>query len=45
MFPPGEEDRLRDARSQLPFDLRKSESCDQAVRVVQEAGEVIFVPR
>jgi hypothetical protein len=45
LFPPGEEDRLRDARNQLPFDLRITESCDQAIRVVQEAGEVIFVPR
>ena len=45
LFPPGEEQKLRDSRGQLPFDLRASRSHGLAIRVVQEAGEVIFIPR
>ena len=43
LFPPGEENNLRDTRGQLPFDLRTSQSCDLAFSVVQEPGEVIFI--
>ena len=50
LFPPGEENGLRDRHGRLPFDLRElhSQRCSEsesAIRVIQEAGEAIFVPR
>ena len=48
LFPPGEENGLRDRHGRLPFDLRELHSqrwSESAIRVVQEAGEAIFVPR
>ena len=56
LYPPGEEELLRDTLGNLPFDVcgpemedrrrfpRVGEAC-KPIRVVQEAGEVIFVPR
>ena len=48
---PGEEDKLRDSRGNLLFDLQSAEAAQLAetrevvrIEVIQEAGEVVFVP-
>ncbi|CAH2281851.1 Hypothetical predicted protein [Pelobates cultripes] len=55
LFPPGQEDYLRDHRGNLPYDVTstvlqdqslypKSYMCCPPIEVVQEAGQVIFIP-
>ena len=48
---PGEEDKLRDPLGNLVFDLESAEAAELAetrevvkIEVIQEAGEVVFVP-
>ncbi|CAN7937524.1 unnamed protein product, partial [Ixodes hexagonus] len=45
LFPPGNEDSLRDSKWRLPYDVTVP-GCDLdlGITVTQEAGEVIFVP-
>ena len=50
-LPPGEEDKLRDSLGNLVFDLESAEAAELAetrevvkIEVIQEAGEVVFVP-
>ncbi len=56
LFPPGEEDLLRDYTGNLPLDVTSSELSDHGrypnaerstgpIRVIQGPGEVIFIPR
>ena len=56
LYPPGEEDHLRNYLGSLPFDVTSPELKDRKmfpnagnacrpICVVQEPGEVIFVPR
>ena len=56
LYPPGEEDNLRDNLGNLPFDVTSPELGDRTkypnagrvrgpIRVVQEAGEIIFIAR
>lgn len=56
LYRPGEEENLRDSLGNLPFDVTNPELNDrlkypnawkaqQPIRVVQEPGEIIFVPR
>lgn len=48
MYPPGEEDQLKDALGNLPLDvtaLDSEERVKKPICVVQGPGEVIFVPR
>ncbi|XP_071490381.1 2-oxoglutarate and iron-dependent oxygenase JMJD4-like [Diadema antillarum] len=55
LLPPGEENHLRDTLGNLVYDLNSSELCDgkkyphshqarEPLEVIQEAGQVIFVP-
>lgn len=46
LFPPGTEDdpALRDSRGELLFDVRGLPAEAKGIKVLQEAGEVIFVP-
>ncbi|XP_071943049.1 2-oxoglutarate and iron-dependent oxygenase JMJD4-like [Antedon mediterranea] len=55
IYPPGEEEFLRDKYGNLPFDVTSSEMNDktkfpklsqlkQCIEVIQRAGEVIFIP-
>ena len=46
MFPPGEEDHMRDKLGTLPFDVGTTypDQCNP-LHVVQSSGETIFVPR
>lgn len=56
LFPPGEENRLRDAHGQLSFDATSEELNDRKkypnydatslrrFEIIQETGEIIFVP-
>ena len=46
MFPPGEEDHMRDKLGTLPFNVGTSypNQC-HPLHVVQTNGETIFVPR
>lgn len=43
LFPPGAEAQLKH-RGQLMFDVRGTEQAALAVKIVQEEGEVLFVP-
>uniref|UniRef100_H3CST7 2-oxoglutarate and iron-dependent oxygenase JMJD4 n=1 Tax=Tetraodon nigroviridis TaxID=99883 RepID=H3CST7_TETNG len=55
LYPPGQEDYLRDTHGNLPYDVtstelqdrglypRSEEAC-QPLEIIQEAGEIIFVP-
>lgn len=55
LYPPGQEDFLRDTHGNLPYDVtstelqdrglypRSEEAC-QPLEIIQEAGEIIFVP-
>lgn len=56
LFPPGEEDQLRDRLGNLPLDVTSHKLSDRVqypnarrscgpIRVVQGPGEVIFIPR
>ena len=56
LLPPGEEDKLRDSLGNLPMDITSRQLQDherypqahrrrQPLRVIQSAGEIIFVPR
>lgn len=48
LYPPGEEDSLRDALGNLPLDVNELDPGKRAskpIRIVQGPGEVIFVPR
>ena len=56
MFPPGEEEHLRDRLGNLPLDITSADisnpdkypnahKVEGPIRVVQETGETIFVPR
>ena len=52
LLPPKQEELLRDKLGNLPFDLRTHTTTDMdssiapcPIRVIQHAGEVIFVPR
>ncbi|KAM3910221.1 2-oxoglutarate and iron-dependent oxygenase JMJD4 [Leptodactylus fuscus] len=47
LFPPGQEERLRDRSGHLPYDVTTpslQNSCPPPLEVIQEAGEIIFVP-
>ncbi|XP_060053393.1 2-oxoglutarate and iron-dependent oxygenase JMJD4 isoform X3 [Erinaceus europaeus] len=55
LFPPGQEEALRDRHGSLPYDVTsptlldrrlhpKQEHCSPPLEVIQEAGEMIFVP-
>ncbi|XP_018121649.1 2-oxoglutarate and iron-dependent oxygenase JMJD4 isoform X2 [Xenopus laevis] len=55
LFPPGEEEDLRDSHRNLPYDVTSTclrdtnqypnfSLCCQPIEVIQEAGEVIFIP-
>ncbi|KAG0429129.1 hypothetical protein HPB47_023936 [Ixodes persulcatus] len=50
LFPPGDEDALRDSEGKLPYDVTLPECARSdtvkklGITVTQEAGEVIFVP-
>lgn len=55
LYPPGREQLLQDGLGRLPFDVTSSDLQDEAkypraaqapppIRVVQEAGEILFVP-
>ncbi|KAJ8943369.1 hypothetical protein NQ318_002602 [Aromia moschata] len=44
MFPPGEEDYLKDNLGNLPYDVTKLNHTRQFFEVVQNPGEAIFVP-
>ena len=44
---PGEEEKLRDSLGHLPFDITSEDLEDKGIRsveVIQERGEIIFVP-
>jgi hypothetical protein len=49
LFPPGEEKKLQDCYRNFPFDVRVAMSENKPstapMEVIQDAGEVIFVPR
>ena len=56
LFPPGQEDYLRDRLGNLPFDVTGTDLEDKTrypnaskvcepIRVIQNAGETIFIPR
>lgn len=55
LYPPGQEDFLRDTHGNLPYDVTSAELRDgglfphfeeacQPLEIIQEAGEIIFVP-
>uniref|UniRef100_A0A6I8NZJ2 Jumonji domain-containing protein 4 n=1 Tax=Ornithorhynchus anatinus TaxID=9258 RepID=A0A6I8NZJ2_ORNAN len=44
LFPPGREDLLRDGHGRLPFDATAAAPAPPPLEVIQEAGEVVFVP-
>ncbi|XP_014890236.1 2-oxoglutarate and iron-dependent oxygenase JMJD4 [Poecilia latipinna] len=55
LYPPGQEDFLRDTHGNLPYDVTSAELQDrglfpqfeeacQPLEIIQEAGEIIFVP-
>lgn len=55
LYPPGQEEFLRDTHGNLPYDVTSSELQDrglfphseeacQPLEIIQEAGEIIFVP-
>ena len=46
MFPPGDEDHMRDKLGTLPFNVDSSypDQCNP-LHVIQSSGETIFVPR
>eukprot|EP00118_Oscarella_pearsei_P016133 m.151223 g.151223 ORF g.151223 m.151223 type:complete len:407 (+) comp38580_c0_seq2:25-1245(+) len=55
LYPPGEEEHLRDCLGNLPFDVTSDELCDvkrypnahkalKQINVIQNSGEVIFIP-
>ena len=55
LYPPGQEEFLRDAHGNLPYDVTSTELQDgdlhphskeacQPLEIIQEAGEIIFVP-
>lgn len=55
LYPPGQEEFLRDTHGNLPYDVTSSELRDrglyphseeacQPLEIIQEAGEIIFVP-
>ncbi|XP_062260105.1 2-oxoglutarate and iron-dependent oxygenase JMJD4 isoform X1 [Platichthys flesus] len=55
LYPPGQEEFLRDSHGNLPYDVTSSELQDQGLyphcekacqplEIIQEAGEIIFVP-
>lgn len=55
LYPPGQEDFLRDIHGNLPYDVTSTELQDrglyphseeacQPLEIIQEAGEIIFVP-
>lgn len=50
LFPPGNEERLRDTSGKLPYDVALADCPDVGgfenfcITVVQEPGEIIFVP-
>lgn len=55
LYPPGQEDFLRDTHGNLPYDVTSTELQDrglyphseeacQPLEIIQEAGEIIFVP-
>ncbi|XP_012731867.2 2-oxoglutarate and iron-dependent oxygenase JMJD4 [Fundulus heteroclitus] len=55
LYPPGQEDFLRDTHGNLPYDVTSAELKDsglfpqfdeacQPLEIIQEAGEIIFVP-
>ncbi|KAM4705203.1 2-oxoglutarate and iron-dependent oxygenase JMJD4 [Rhinophrynus dorsalis] len=55
LFPPGQEEYLRDCHGNMPYDVNSpdlkdisiypnSSSCCPPIEVIQEAGEIIFVP-
>ena len=46
MFPPGDEDHMRDKLGTLPFNVESSypDQCSP-LHVIQSSGETIFVPR
>jgi len=55
-YPPGEEENLKDRLGNLPFDVTSSEMADavkypnfhkavEPIEVIQEEGEIVFVPR
>ncbi|KAK1921067.1 hypothetical protein DB88DRAFT_513800 [Papiliotrema laurentii] len=43
-FPPDQLERVKDSRGELVFDVREMEEEGGGIKVVQEEGEVIFVP-
>ena len=53
LFPPNQENLLRDKLGNLPFDIKTDEwrkkidssNAPRPIRVIQKAGEIIFVPR
>ncbi|CAJ0923015.1 unnamed protein product [Ranitomeya imitator] len=47
LFPPGHEEHLRDCSGRLPYDVTVPllhDVCPPFLEVIQEAGEIIFVP-
>lgn len=55
LYPPGQEEFLRDTHGNLPYDVTSAELRDrglyphfeeacQPLEIIQEAGEIIFVP-
>ncbi|XP_018573922.1 jmjC domain-containing protein 4 [Anoplophora glabripennis] len=44
LFPPGEENLLRDDMGNLPYDVSNSKSSVKCFEIIQDSGEAIFVP-
>ncbi len=44
LYPPGEEDKLKDGLGNLPCDVTEEKETSR-LRVTQGPGEIIFVPR
>ncbi|XP_040829655.1 2-oxoglutarate and iron-dependent oxygenase JMJD4 isoform X1 [Ochotona curzoniae] len=45
LFPPGQEEALRDCHGGLPYDVTSMlQHCSPPLEIIQEAGEMVFVP-